>query len=209
MIEGKPPQLGHDKAWSMLNEWPQLHWDGPLFRRPLRHKVSLKADLWRAKPMGRAVSHIFNGFNLRVFSTLRPHPRPSITCRDMTCPLNFRISWFLFSRHPASQRKMWTFAPCENFPLYGMAGWTSWLMYSPYNIAMYSTPSTTQPICHCTTLSSSSLWLKHEICHFQYRESVSDSISVIGASNGRTMLTTFLINHHMHRYYHAATGDMV
>jgi hypothetical protein len=37
----------------------------------------------------------------------------------------FKISRFLFSRHPAYPRKMRNFAPCENFPLYGITKPTS------------------------------------------------------------------------------------
>ena len=61
LIEENPP-VEQDKAWSMLNEWPQLQCEGWLLNGQsyLSDKASLNADLWRTKPwlsMGSAVSH--------------------------------------------------------------------------------------------------------------------------------------------------------
>jgi hypothetical protein len=57
-------------------------------------------------------------------------PRPINCMDDITRFLHlFKISRFLFSRHPAYPRKMRKFAPCENFPLYGTYTYEAFHMY--------------------------------------------------------------------------------
>jgi len=138
LIEGKPP-VGHDKhAWSILNEWPQLHWGGWLFRGQLylRHKTSLKADLWRVKPwfsMGRAISHIDAPFSCESSTHLWRRSPGSRVCKFLASSfrfdcffewaIDFRCCWdaWQFSRDCAWSITQFTSGALMSFDIYDAA----------------------------------------------------------------------------------------